>query len=73
MSQYTFNTFFLIITVNLKLHQVGRDDATSFLRDTFTRDFPGIKITPTTETLIKRIIYSLKSKNSSGYDGITKF
>jgi hypothetical protein len=68
---HAFNTFFLIITVNLKLHEVGRDDATSFLKRHIP--FPGIKITPTTETPIKRIIYSLKSKNSSDYDGITKF
>jgi hypothetical protein len=46
---HAFNTLFLTITVNLKLHQVGRDDAISFLKDTFTRDFPGINITPTTQ------------------------
>jgi hypothetical protein len=66
-----FNNFFLAITESLNLHQVGREDAISFLKDAFPVKFPGIKIIPTTETEIKSIIHSLKSKNSSGYDKTT--
>jgi hypothetical protein len=36
-----------------------------------TVKFPDIKIIKTTETVIKSIIHSLKSKYSSGYDEIT--
>jgi hypothetical protein len=43
---------------------VGREDAISFLKDAFPVKFLGIKIIPTTETEIKSIIHSLKSKNS---------
>jgi hypothetical protein len=41
---------------------VGREDAISFLKDGFPVKFPSIKIIPTTETEIKSIIQSLKSK-----------
>jgi hypothetical protein len=60
-------TFFLTITESLNLHKVEREDAVSFLKAAF----PGIKIIPTTETEMKSIIHSLKSKHSSGYDDIT--
>jgi hypothetical protein len=43
---------------------VGREDAVSFLKAAFPVKFPGIKIIPTTETEMKSIIHSLKSKNS---------
>jgi hypothetical protein len=36
----------------------------------FLENLSGVKIIPTTETETKRILHSLKSKNSSGYDGI---
>jgi hypothetical protein len=61
-----FNTFFLTITENLNFHQEIGDDAISFLREIF----PGIKTIPTTETEIKSKIHSLKTKISSGYDGL---
>jgi hypothetical protein len=38
----------------------------------FPVNFPNIKIISTTETEIKSIIHSLKSKNLSGYDEISK-
>jgi hypothetical protein len=47
------------------------DDAISFLKHAFPVKFPDIKIIPTTETEIKSIIHSFKSKNSSGYYEIT--
>jgi hypothetical protein len=50
---------------------MGKEDAISFLKDVFPVKFPNIKIVPTTETCIKSIIHSLKSKNLSGYDKIT--
>jgi hypothetical protein len=37
----------------------------------FPNGFPKMKISPVTETEITRAIMSLKSKNSSGYDGIS--
>jgi hypothetical protein len=49
----------------------GREDAISFLKAAFPVKFPGIKTIPITETEIKIIIHSLKSKSSSGYDEIT--
>jgi hypothetical protein len=46
---------------------VRNEDPIAILKDAF----PDIKIIPTTETDIKSIIHSLKSKNSSGYDDRT--
>jgi hypothetical protein len=51
---------FLTVTKSLNLHQVGKEDAISFLKDAFPVKLPGIKIIPTTETEIKSIIHSLK-------------
>jgi hypothetical protein len=56
-----FNIFFLTITEGLKL-QVRNEYPISFLKDAFPVKFPDIKIIPTTETEIKSIIHSLKSK-----------
>jgi hypothetical protein len=49
----------------------GEKSAISFLKDAYPVKFPDIKIIPTTETEIKSITRSLKSRNSSGYDEIT--
>jgi hypothetical protein len=57
----------------LKGASSGKDYAISILKDTFPTEFLGIRIIPTIYTEIKSIIYSLKSKSSSGYDEITKF
>jgi hypothetical protein len=62
--------FFSTITEGLKL-QVRNEDPISFLKDAFPVKFPDIKIITTTETEIKSIMHSLKSKNSPGYDEIT--
>jgi hypothetical protein len=41
----------------------------TFLKAAFPVKFPSINIIPTTETeMMKSVINSLKSKNSSGYD-----
>jgi hypothetical protein len=50
---------------------VRNENPISFLKDAFPIKFPAMKIIPTTETEIKSIIHSLKSKNSSGYDEVT--
>jgi hypothetical protein len=55
-----FNNFFVTMTESLNFHQVEREHAILFLKDAFHVKFPGIKIIPTTETKIKRIIQSLK-------------
>jgi hypothetical protein len=45
--------------------------AMSCLHTYFPNGFPKIKINPVTETEITRTTLSLKSKNSSGYNGIS--
>jgi hypothetical protein len=67
-----FLSFFLSIAENLNLHQVGKEDPIYFLKDAFRCKFHGIKIVPTSEAEVKNIILSLKYKNSSGYDEITR-
>jgi hypothetical protein len=54
-----FNNFFLTTTESLNLHQVGREDAVSFLKAAFPVKFPNINIIPTTETEMKSVILSL--------------
>jgi hypothetical protein len=65
------SVLFITTAGNLNLHQEVRGSAISFLREAYPRKFPFIKTIPTTETEIKNVIQSLKTKNSSGYDGIT--
>jgi hypothetical protein len=60
----TINNFFLKITENLALHQEA------FLKNTFNRKFPDLKIIPTIKMEIS-IIHSLQAKKTTGYDGIT--
>jgi hypothetical protein len=48
-----FSSFFLSIAENLNLHQVGKEDPMSFLKDAFPCKFHGIKIVPTSEAEIK--------------------
>jgi hypothetical protein len=55
-----FNSFFLTTAESSNLHQVGKEDAISFIKDSFPGNFPGIKIIPTTEAEIKSITHSLK-------------
>jgi hypothetical protein len=69
----TFNNFFLTTSEKLNIHKLEKGDAISFLKDTFTGNFPNINIIPITEAEIKSIISSLKKKkNSSSYDEITR-
>jgi hypothetical protein len=57
----------LTVTGNLNFHQVGKEDAVSFLKYAFPIKFHGAEIIPTNEAEIKSIIHYLKSKNSLGY------
>jgi hypothetical protein len=57
-----FSNFFLTSTETLNTHKVGKEDAISLLKDSFPRKFPALKLIATTETEIKSIIQSLKSK-----------
>ncbi|PNF23822.1 hypothetical protein B7P43_G15913 [Cryptotermes secundus] len=66
-----FNKFFLTVAETLNLHQMGNENAFSFLKDAFPINFPSIKIIPTSEAEIKNIIHTMKTKNSSGFDEVT--
>jgi hypothetical protein len=68
-----FNNFFLTVAEKLNTHKPEKGHVISFLKDSFPTNFTSIKIIPVTATEIKSIIRSLKPKNSSGYDEITKF
>jgi hypothetical protein len=57
-----FNTFFLTITESLNSHQMGNENAFSFLKAAFPINFPSIKIIPTNEAEIKNIIGAMKPK-----------
>jgi hypothetical protein len=46
-------------------------DAMKFLAEAIPDIFPSINLLPTTPNEIKKIITSLKSKNSCGYDEIS--
>jgi len=67
----TFNNFFLTTSEKLNIHKFEEGKAFSFLKDSFTRNFPNINIIPITEAEIKCIIRFLKPKNASGYDEIS--
>jgi Notch-like protein len=66
-----FKKIFLTITENLNLHQMGNENALSFLKDAFLKKFPSINIIPTNQAEIKNIICTQKPKNSLGFDEIT--
>jgi hypothetical protein len=52
----------LSVADNLNLHEVGKEDPISSIKDAFPCKFHGIKIVPNSEAEIKSIILSLKSK-----------
>jgi hypothetical protein len=47
------------------------EDTTKYLNEGIPKTFPNINIIPTTANEFKRIINSLKSTNSFGYDEIS--
>jgi hypothetical protein len=61
-----FKYFILTITESLSLHKIGNEDAISFSKDAFPVQLPGTKIISNTETEVKNIIRSLKSKELLG-------
>jgi hypothetical protein len=67
----TFSKYFITLTENMNMKNADVHSAMSYLYTYFPHGFPKMKISPVTETEITRAIMSLKSKNSSGYDGIS--
>jgi len=65
-----FNNYFLNITENLNIHIAKDNNPISLLKRYYPFQFPPMQIVPITEGEVRNIISSLKSKNSSGYDGI---
>jgi hypothetical protein len=59
---FSIVSFFPSVAENLNLHQVGKEDHISFLKDSFPCKFHGIKTVPNAEVEIKNIILSLNSK-----------
>ena len=66
-----FNNYFLNVTENLNIHVAQDDNPISLLKKYYPSEFQPMQIVPITEGEIRSIISSLKSKNSSGYDGIS--
>jgi hypothetical protein len=66
-----FNNFFITAAEKLNIQKSDKVDAISFLKASFTGNFPSIKLISVTVAEIKSTISSLKPKNSSGYDEIT--
>jgi hypothetical protein len=68
----SFNNFVTTITAKLR-HSTHRErDAISILKDSFSGNFPSIKIIQITQAEIKSKIKKQKKKNSSSvYDEIT--
>ena len=65
-----FNSHFLNITGSLDIHIAKDSDPLSLLKKSHPSVIPPIQTVPISEGDIKSIISSLKSKNSSSYDGI---
>jgi hypothetical protein len=51
--------------------EAGKEDVVAHLKDSVPRQFSVIKLIPTTEVVIKRIIHFMKLRNPSSYDEIT--
>jgi hypothetical protein len=66
-----FNNYFLNVTENLNIHVSQDNNPISLLKKYYPSEFQPMQIVPITEGEIRSIISSLKSKNSSGYDGIS--
>jgi len=66
-----FNNYFLNITENLNINFAKDNNPISLLKKNYPFEFPTRQTVPITEGEIRSIISSLKSKNSSGYDGIS--
>jgi hypothetical protein len=67
----TFCNYFTTLAENLNLRYAEPQSAMMYLKTFFPRGFPVMKISPVTENETSKIINSLKSKKSSGYDGVS--
>jgi hypothetical protein len=65
-----FKKYFLNLVEELNMEYANIDFAISFPRNWFADGFPEMKTNPITDFEITSTIAYLKSKNSSGYDGI---
>jgi len=66
-----FNNYFLNITEILNIHSTKDNNLISLLKKYYPSEFPPMQAVPITDGEIRSIISSLKSKNPSGYDGIS--
>jgi hypothetical protein len=66
-----FNNYFLSLIERFNLMDVHADSAISYLQSSCPNSFPFMAVAAVTEAEILGIIGSLKSKGSSGYDGIS--
>jgi hypothetical protein len=66
-----FNDYFINIMDTLPISKFDIDHAVQLLQNSFPQGFPDMPNIPITESEIICTIKSLKSKNSSGHDGIS--
>jgi hypothetical protein len=66
-----FNNYFINIVDTLPISKLDIDHAVQLTQNSFPQGFPDMPNIPVTESEIICTIKSLKSKDSSGYDGIT--
>jgi ribosomal protein L33 len=67
----TFCKYFTALAENLNPRHAEAQTAMTYLTSSFPTGFPVMKISPVTEIELSKIINTLKSKKSSGYDGIS--
>lgn len=68
---HSFNKYFTSITENVNIKNTNVYTAMSYLHTHFPNGFPEMDLNLASEEETISIINKLKSKNSSGYDGIT--
>jgi hypothetical protein len=66
-----FNDYFLNTVHGVINSQLNFDPAIGLLMEAFPDGFPEIINIPITDVEVKCTMFSMKNKNSSGYDGIT--
>ncbi|PNF22769.1 hypothetical protein B7P43_G06670 [Cryptotermes secundus] len=66
-----FNKHFITVTKNLATKNADKSEAIKLLNNLKYDNLPELKLIPVTEVEIKNILKTLKSKNSTGYDGIS--
>jgi hypothetical protein len=66
-----FNDYFINVMDTLPISKFDTDHAVQLLQNSFPQGFPHMPNIPITESEVICTIKSLKSKDSSGYDGIS--